>query len=193
MKLSGLAMSIVFLAIFVTMVGISSTYPAGARFMTFVVGIPAILLCLLQLALDIREMRRAPEVGDDRSDIEKAEAQLSQLVGRQLHFDVSHQLLSGGSEEKLDPAIMVRREVIVWGYILALIFGIILFGFHLTVPLFLIAFLRLHAHARASWQLTLGLTAIASAVMFIMFERVLKMTLHTGFITDFLLERFGGS
>ena len=31
-------MTILMLAIFVTMVGIASTYPEGARFMTFVVG-----------------------------------------------------------------------------------------------------------------------------------------------------------
>ena len=41
------------------MVAISSTYPAGARFMTFVIGIPAVVLCVLQLVLDIREARHA--------------------------------------------------------------------------------------------------------------------------------------
>ena len=36
-------MTFVMLAIFVVMVGIATTYPEGARFMPFVVGIPAIL------------------------------------------------------------------------------------------------------------------------------------------------------
>ena len=35
------------------MVGVASTYPPGARFMPFTIGIPAIALCLLQLALEV--------------------------------------------------------------------------------------------------------------------------------------------
>ncbi len=42
----------IMLLIFATMVGIATQYPADARFMPFVVGIPGIALCLLQLALD---------------------------------------------------------------------------------------------------------------------------------------------
>ena len=39
----------------------------------------------------------------------------------------------------------VRREIIVWGYFLGLIAGILLFGFRIAVPIFLIAFLRFQA------------------------------------------------
>jgi hypothetical protein len=35
------------------------------------------------------------------------------------------------------------------------------------------------------------LTGIAAAVLFIVFERVLHMTLHTGFVTDYVLDLFG--
>lgn len=48
------AMTVVMLSIFVAMVGIASQYPPDARFMPFIVGIPAIALCLLQLGLDLR-------------------------------------------------------------------------------------------------------------------------------------------
>ena len=188
MNFSNSIMTVALLAIFSVMVAISSTYPAGARFMTFVVGIPAIVLCVLQLVLDIREARRVPDVSDERSDFEKAEEQVSRLVGRQVHFDVAHELLAGG-DTKLDPKAMVQREVIIWIYFLALIAGIILFGFHVAVPVFLIAFLRLQA--KASWRLTLGLTALAVAVLFIVFERFLRMSLHTGFITDYVMDMFG--
>jgi hypothetical protein len=181
-------MTVALLAIFSVMVGISSSYPPGARFMTFVIGIPAIFLCLLQLVLDIRDWRRVPEVGDERSDFEKAEEQVSRMVGRQVHFDVAHELLAGG-DAKLDPKAMVQREVIIWSYFLALIAGIILFGFHIAVPVFLIAFLRLQA--KVTWRLSLVLTALASAVLFIVFERFLRMPLHSGFITDYVTDLFG--
>ena len=54
------------LAVFVTMVAIAATYTEKARFMPFVVGIPGIGLCLLQLVLEFRLARRkrgAEEVG----------------------------------------------------------------------------------------------------------------------------------
>ena len=66
-------MTILMLTIFVVMVGISSTYPEGARFMTFVVGIPAIAICLLQLALDLYR-RRAVESEDSRSALRPSSA-----------------------------------------------------------------------------------------------------------------------
>ncbi len=48
------------LAIFSGMVAMASTYPAGARFMPYVIGIPSIGLCLLQLALDLRRSVGVP-------------------------------------------------------------------------------------------------------------------------------------
>jgi hypothetical protein len=61
-----LAMTLVMLSICVAMVGIAAQYPPDARFMPFIVGIPAIALCLLQLVLDFRASRRnqAPAAGE---------------------------------------------------------------------------------------------------------------------------------
>jgi tripartite tricarboxylate transporter TctB family protein len=188
MNVSNSIMSVLLLAIFSTMVFISSGYPPGARFMTFVVGIPAIVLCLLQLGLDMREWRRAPAGAGSPSDLEKAEQQVSRVVGHQVHFDIGHDLLAGG-DTKLDPRTMLRREIIIWGYFLGLIAGIILFGFHIAVPVFLIVFLRLQA--KASWRMTVGLTAVATVALFLVFERLLRMSLHTGFITDYVSDLFG--
>jgi hypothetical protein len=61
-------MTFVMLAIFVVMVAIATTYPAGARFMPFVVGIPAIMLCLLQIVLDLRASKQAEGPKDHRRD-----------------------------------------------------------------------------------------------------------------------------
>jgi hypothetical protein len=180
-KYSNSFMTLLLLAIFTTMVAISSRYPPGARFMTFVIGFPGIAICVLQLFLDARE-RRLSKIADERSDLEKAEEKLSSLVGHKVHFDVGHLLLP---EAELDPREQVRREFIAWGYFLGFIAGIILFGFHIAVPVFLIAFLRLRA--KASWRMTLGLTAGACVILFVAFEKVLRVSLHTGFITDYFL------
>src|SRR5262245_26703968 len=52
-----LVVSLMMLAIFVFFVGQALTFREGARAMPLLVGIPAILLCLLQIALDLRRGR----------------------------------------------------------------------------------------------------------------------------------------
>jgi hypothetical protein len=187
-KYSNSYMTVFMLVIFTGMVIIASGYPAGARFMPYVLGFPAIALCLLQLFLDARERHRNNAVAADTpSEVQRAEEQVSRAVGHQVHFDVGDILLP---EQGLPPGEQLRREVIVWVYFLSLILGIILFGFHLSVPVFLIVFLRYRAEA--SWKLTLGLTVSVCIFLFATFEYLLHITLHTGFITDWIMDAIGG-
>ena len=51
------------------------------------VGIPAIALCLLQLALDLYR-RRAPEAEDNRRPLKQAEDQVARIAGRRVQFDM---------------------------------------------------------------------------------------------------------
>lgn len=146
-------MTLVMLSICVAMVGIAAQYPPDARFMPFIVGIPAIALCLLQLALDFRASRRnqVPAVG-------------------------------GGVE--------LRRELLMWAYFIGLVVGILLFGFLVTIPVFVVVFLRLWA--RTSWRFALGLTAAASVLLYLALVQGLGVVLHPGFVTEYILERFSG-
>jgi hypothetical protein len=177
-------MTVLMLLIFTGMVIVASRYPAGARFMPFVLGFPAIGLCLLQLFLDARERHLAK--ASTKSDVEVAEEKVSRAVGHAVHFDVGNSLMG---DEGLEPGEQIRRETIAWGYFLGFIIGIILFGFHLSVPVFLILFLRYRA--KAGWWMTLGLTAASSFILFFAFEHLLHIPLHTGFITDAVMERLG--
>ena len=177
-------MTVVMLAIFTVMVAISSQYPAGARFMTFVVGFPAIALCLLQLVLDLREWRK-----------EAARAGVGEtpgVPGSGMPVDPSLQMQmneNGLAVEAYSPEA-VRKEIIVWGYILALIGSILLFGFYIAVPIFLVVFLRFYA--RASWPMTILLPAAVSVFLYLMLGYVFRMTLHSGFVTEYLLDRISG-
>jgi hypothetical protein len=177
--ISNSIMTVVMLVIFTVMVSISSSYPPGARFMTFVVGIPAIGLCLLQLTIDYRDRRRLN--ADGRSETDKLEDHAAQIVGHPVHVEFSMPVV----HEELSPEETQRREIIIWSYILGLIGGILLFGFHVSVPVFLITFLRFQAEA--TWRLAIMLTAAASVFLYVMFEHVFRMALHEGFITERLL------
>lgn len=180
-------MTLTMLAIFTVMVGVASTYPPAARFMPFIVGIPAIALCLLQLAIDF--YRRRLPVADDTSDpLKQAEEQVARLTGHPVHFDMpSENALF--TESTQDERERVRREIVVWGYFLALIACILLFGFRIAVPIFLIAFLRFQAGA--SWRNALIYGGAGALAMYVLFEKVLRVSLHTGFLTEFLMGQLG--
>ena len=90
MKSTSFVMNFVMLAIFIAFVAVASQYPPQARFMPFVVGIPAIALCLLQIFLDIRKSRRnVVEVEDTRSEVERARDEASRYAGRQVETEAT--------------------------------------------------------------------------------------------------------
>jgi hypothetical protein len=190
-KYSNSFMTVFMLVIFTAMVLVAMRYPPGARFMPFVIGFPAIALCILQLFLDARERRLAREgiaAEAGLTDVQKAELQVSRAAGRPIHFDVGDLLLP--QEAGLDPRERIRREMIAWAYFLGLIVGVIVFGFHISVPVFLILFLRYRA--KTSWKVAIIGTALASFVLFFAFERVLHISLHPGFITDRIMDLISG-
>jgi hypothetical protein len=182
--LSRSAMTLVMLVLFVTLVWIASGYPANARFMPFVVGIPAIGLCLLQLVLDTRERRRAAEGADQRSVFAEKEADISRLAGRKVDFEVAHAALPVVQiEPELSGNETVRRELALWAWFLGFIGGILVFGFWITIPIFLVGFLRIQA--RASWRLALLLGIGATVILYFTFETVFRIEVHPGFITSY--------
>jgi tripartite tricarboxylate transporter TctB family protein len=184
-------MTLVMLLIFVTMVWIASSYPANSRFMPFVVGIPAIGLCLLQLVLDARERRRESQRLDAQGRFEKAEESISRIAGRKVDFEVAHEPLPiTEAEPEIPRPELVRREIVLWVWFLGFISSILLLGFWLTIPVFLVAFLRFQAGA--SWRNALLLGLGASALLMYVFEMVFRIEVHPGFFTEYIRERLQG-
>jgi Tripartite tricarboxylate transporter TctB family len=175
-------MTLVMLAIFIAMVGIASTYPPPARFMAFVVGIPAIGLCLLQLGLDLYRSRAA-EPADGRSEIEKARDEAARYAGRRVEFAMPSENVMFADADR-DPRETMRRELVVWGWFMGFVVGVLLFGFHVSVPVFLIGFLRFQAGA--NWRTALLYGGAGAVAMYVLFERVLRVSLHNGFLIDIL-------
>lgn len=148
MRASSIAMSTIMLAVFAAMTGIALlVYPEGARAQPLIIGVPAIVLCVLQLALDLRSGTAA----------DRAPASAPPV-----------------------PA----REIRVWLWFLALISGVLLAGFWVAVPAFLIGFLALEARVGAGRALAWGLGA--TAVLYGVFGGLLKASLHDGFLLQWL-------
>jgi hypothetical protein len=181
-------MTFVMLAIFVVMVAIASTYPAGARFMPFVVGIPAIILCVLQILLDIRAVKEADGPKDKRSEMEIAQERMSRMTGRQMTFEAAHMAPEITVSEN-PTGIAESREFIIWGYVLALVAGILFFGYTATIPVFILLFLRWEA--KCSWLKAALYAGIGSSALLFIFTYVLKFQLHKGFLTERLMDFLG--
>ncbi len=182
-------MTYIMLAIFAVMVGVASQWPEEARFMPMVVGIPAIGLCLLQLLIDARSGAGSSGKAEEMSmaeEMRKAEARVSKMTGRQMHFDVAHDTHLP-EEEKVSAEAAARRERQAWLALTLLLAGVVLFGFAVTVPVFILFFLRLVAGL--SWPRSIIYGIVAGIVILLIFEFGLKSDLHKGLITEYILER----
>lgn len=182
-----IAMAVVMLAIFSVMVGMATQYPPQARFMPYVVGIPGLIMCLIQLALEIRNLRSNAEDEDDgKSEIAKAEAEVARITGRKMDFREAEGAAVVVEEESADQR--GRREIIMCVIFLALIAGILFFGFWITVPLFILTFLRFFAGR--TWRFSLMLTVISTTIFYCAFVLGLKVILHEGFVVEAIKEYF---
>ena len=165
MKSLTFVMNFVMLAIFVVLGGVALGYSAQARFFPLVAAIPAIVLLLLQIFLDVREVKKGGTLA----------APPPELVPGQVTTPPTQ-------------AETVRREIILWGYFLGLIGGILLFGFWITIPVFLMLFLRQQAECSLRVSVIAGIGT--SILFYLAFEKGLHAQLHPGFITEWVTDNF---
>jgi len=137
-RLSGIV-AFVMLVIFVTMVAMAATYSDKARFMPLVIGIPAIGLCLLQLAMDIRAFRKA----------RLAEAVPGLRRDRQQDDAPPVEVSAAGGLQAASGTLSVISEIRTWAYFVAYIGGVLLFGFHIAVPILVAVYLYVEAKLTA--------------------------------------------
>jgi hypothetical protein len=170
-------LTVVMLLIFAVMVGLSFDYPAKARFMPMIVGIPGMAFCLIQLAIDLFSGAGVAAHAVHRHVPVKAPAAAAAAAEQ----ESAEELPEFGPHT-------VRQEGIMWAYFIAFIIGILLFGFYVSIPIMLTTTLR--TQTGRSWRFSLLLAAIATAVLYAMFGAFLGIQLHEGFVTSWLVHRF---
>lgn len=179
------------LGFFSVMVYIASDYPFLAAMLPLVIGIPGIALSALQLVLDIRDYHRAEGKIDPRTAFEIYMDEIKQNTGGQVEMEIAP-----GTKELTtlvdDPSVVGRtrgqREVLLWAYFFGLVIAVLLFGFWIGIPIFLVTFLRYYA--RESWRLTAILTLSVWVALYIGLVLVLEQVLFDGFITGYVMEIF---
>ena len=172
------------LAIFLGFLAVATTYPVSASLMPYVVGIPGALLCLLQVWIELRSGRQVQVRHSQVETLQEAEAAVSHQLGHKVEFEIAHEAPTVPEPAELSPEELRRREIIVWSYFLGLVGGVLLFGFWVAVPVFMVAFLRFRAERRWITALCAGLGA--SLVFYYIFEKVLLISVFRGFVTLYL-------
>lgn len=171
--------TLIMLSAFATMVAIALGYPPAARFLPLVIGVPGIVLTLCQLFVDIRDLRRAPTARRRRlkfSGVAEAAGTSRPPGDPGIRVDGEPPVSDDGNIDSVP-----RREMVLFAYFFALVAGVILFGFWLAIPAFIFFYLR--AHERESLRFALCLTLAGSGVLYVIFDLMLSIVLHEGFIT----------
>jgi len=126
----------------------SKEWPLGAGLFPWFVGIPVLVLSLVQLIMDgYASMKPRDNSATDTGDL-------------QVDWSMS-------------TAEVAKRALTFGAWLLALFFGIILFGFFLTIPLFTLFYLKFQA--KESWTMSVSLT-VGVLIFFVgLFDQILHV------------------
>lgn len=123
-------------------------WPLGTRLFPWVVGIPVLVLSLVQVALEIYQARRP---------------------GKQAKRDTGDLQV----DWSMSTGVVARRAADYFGWLLGLFLGIWIFGFFLTIPIY--AFLYMKLQAKEGWMASLALT-LGVFIFFIgLFDQILHI------------------
>ncbi len=151
-------LTLVFLLLFAAMAATAFGYPVGARLMPAAVGVSGMAMCLLQLAL---------------------EAASGGPAGTGVRFHPAPKVGRPEEHDDAPPDPTPGKELATWGYFLAFIAGLLVFGFHVAVPALLFFYLWREAGLRPAKAA--AATAVATAAMIALFVELFGFTLFPGF------------
>lgn len=145
-------LALVLLAFFIVFVYQAKDWRLQARLYPWAIGIPMLILALVQVVLDLKGIGPQKKDGDAPVDVQFA--------------------------VRTDPVEARRRTFNIFAWIGGYVFSIWLIGFGYSVPL--IVFLYLKVQSRESWALSLALTAAAWLLFWGLFDRLLHLPFPEG-------------
>lgn len=170
MRYRGSALTLGFLFLLVAIVYTASDFTSQARFFPWAIGIPALVLTVIQLATEVVRAHRAESL----EDIED-EGIVDLAVDRDIPTEV-----------------VVKRGSTLALWILGYFVAILLFGFNIASPVFVVLFLVFQAKERAS--IVLLCLFLVLALQIGVFHNVLRVTWLEAVFPgpqDFVLELIG--
>ena len=150
----GALFTLILLLLMVGLVVTAKQWQYQARLFPWTIGIPTMLLCFLQLGMDLF---RSKNEGEEAAGIMDLPVDRSVPV-----------------------AVVIRRAVNIFGWIFGLFLSIWIIGFILSVPLFLLLYLSVQAGE--SWKISVSYTVVMLVFMVGVFEMVLHIPWPEGLI-----------
>ena len=149
--------TVVVLLLMVGLVVTAKQWQYQARLFPWTIGIPTMLLCFLQLGLD---MFRSKDSGDED-------------VAGMMDLPV---------DRSVPAAVVIKRAANIFGWIFGLYLSIWIIGFILSVPIFLLLYLYLQAGE--SWKVAVIYMLVMLVFMIGVFEMVLHIPWPPGLINE---------
>ncbi len=136
-------------------------WPFETRLFPLTIGIPVLIVALGQLGRDIhRQLRQRADEPSPREEI----------------LDIS-------VDTSVPAADVARRAGGFFGSALGLFGLILLVGFKVAIPVFLVVYLRFYS--RASWYVTLFAVGLLLALVLGVFDHLMNVPWHRGLLEDF--------
>lgn len=146
------------LIFFIVFVYQAQEWRLQARLYPYAIGIPMIILAIIQVLLDLKGVR-AKQPSD----------------GAPVDFQFS---------TNVDPALARRRTLNIFAWILGFFVGIVLLGFTITIPLLVFSYLKFQSGE--SWLLSIILSVCALLIFYGLFVRLLTLPFPEGLILTWL-------
>lgn len=168
MKIKGeLIFSFAMVLIIGYLIWISMGYNQLARLVPLIVLIPGMLFALIQFGQDLRAAMGPPkkaiaEAAGEEEDSKKAKKQ------------------------KLTPREKMLRELIAYGWVLALFVLIVLFGLSAAIPVFVLLFMRFFGNE--SWRLSVVFSLACWAFVYVVFVWFLRNDLYPGVLLPMFVQ-----
>lgn len=166
----------VFTTLLLTVVGLclysSLKLSPLARIVPLTVLIPTLFLLSLQLMLDLW-----PGLAERYKKFQQLEIFSIKKIDNTI-------VKRAETVDQTDYAISINAELMIIGWILLLLTLIYLIGLSISIPIYLLLYLRFHACE--SWRLTCGLAAIIWILFYGLFIRLLDLHAYPGHLWQWL-------
>ncbi len=160
------------LALFAAMLSEAVGWNALAKIVPLIVGSGAVLFCSLALANEV--FKKSPKVG--RSLDEQAKAQVQQKMHMDIKSSIGH----------LPVKTLLTRGAMFYGWMVAFLISMATIGIIPTVPLFIVAFMRVEA--REKWRVVIPMAAIMCAFIYYLFDQLLAIPWPPTVLGDYFPE-----
>jgi len=150
---------VLMLCIFAVMMAEAVTWNFSAKIIPMIVGTGAITFCLLSLANEVFK-------GDTHKKREEERAARGEAAEK-MHMDIASTI------DHMTPKEIAIRGAIFFGWMIGFLASMALIGLIPTVPLFIVAFMRVEGNE--PWRITLPMAICTTALVYIVFDQLLTI------------------